>query len=202
MKFLVKHHRRFTQLAFLLFIGVAVVALSGCGAPTWLTDAGTIITLAGSSITAILSFIAGLTGNTALATALAAVSAIFTKVETGISDLETLVDQYNAAPDPTVLANIEAALVDIEANLVTDFGNLGLPASILSVIQGIAGLVLSQLQAWGTLITGIKSSAMSTFIIKTPYTKAEFKKLVNDYLSRPTGDPEVDAVLAKVKRIK
>jgi hypothetical protein len=200
-RLLIKYHRQLTMLACVLFIGICAMAMAGCGVPTWLSDASQIIGMVGTSVTAIGAFIAGLTGNAALAAALATISAWITKVETGIADLEELVSQYNAAPTPGLLANIEAALADVSANLATDFSNLGLPSGILNVIAGIAALALSQLEAWGSLIPALQAKPMASFTIKTPYTKAEYKALVNKILTTPTGDKMVDAALAKVKKM-
>lgn len=201
LKALIKFHRQFTALAILLLIGMFTIGLAGCGVPTWLTDAQSIIGLAATSLATIGSFIAGLTGNAALAAGLAVISAWIQEVETGLNDVEELITQYNASPNPTLLANIEAALADVETNLQKDFSNLGLPTSILSVIAGIAGLALSQLQAWGSLLPAAQSKAMASFTVRVPYTKAEYKALVNGILTTPTGDAEVDAALAKVKKL-
>lgn len=198
-RFLIQHARLFLRVACFLFIGLVCMTLAGCGIPTWLTDAQGIIGVVATSITSIGALIAGLTGNAALAAGLAVVSAWVTKLETGISDVEALVTQYNEAPDPTLLANIEAALADVEANLQQDFSNLGLPPAFLTVASGVAALALSQLEAWGSLIPALKATAMSTIIIKRPYTKAEYKALVKELFATKTGDPEVDAALAKVK---
>lgn len=200
--FLIRHARHFMMLALVLTLGVVTMAMSGCGVPPWLSDAGSIIGLVGTSITTIGSFIAALTGNAALAAGLAVVSDWISKVEVGISDVEELVNQYNAAPTPGLLANIEAALSDVEANLVQDFSNLGLPTSFLTVVSGIAALALSQLQAWGSLIPALKANALESFTVKRPYSKAEYRDLVNKLLATPTGDTTVDAALAKVKKLK
>lgn len=183
--------------AFLAFM----LPMMGCAAPTWLTDASQIITLVGASFASIASFVAGLTGNAALAAALAVVSTWITNVQAGLSDIETLVDQYNEAPNPTLLSDIESALADVEQNVQTDFSNLGLPASILSVIAGIAGLALQQLVAWRSLFPSVSISAGSKFTITVPMTKKEFKAAVNKILETPTGDRIVDVALAKAVRL-
>lgn len=200
-KFCVRYHRQLILLAVVLAIFPVAMFMAGCGAPTWLTDANTVIGLVGSSIASIGAFIAGLTGNAALATALAVVAAWVTKIQTGINDLEELVSQYQAAPNPTLLTDIESALADVQTNLAQDFSNLGLPTEVLSVIAGIAGLALTQIEAWGSLLPALSAKAMTTVTLKVPYTKAEYKALVDKILSTPTGDAAVDAALAKVKRL-
>lgn len=201
MKFLIKFRRAFTALAAFLVIGAFTMVMAGCGAPTWLTDASGIIALVGTSITAIGSFIAGLSGNAALAAGLAVVTDWIAKVETGINDVEELVSQYDAAPDAGLLAKIEAALADVEGNIQRDFSDTGLPTSILGIVAGIAGLALSQLEAWGSLIPATKATAMMALTVKVPYTKAEYKAAVNAILSTTTGDIEIDAALAKAKKL-
>jgi hypothetical protein len=199
-KILIRYRHALKMLSLVLLIGGIAMLMVGCAAPTWLTDASSIITLAGASITSIGSFIAGLTGDTSLEAGLAVVTAWIDKVQTGISDLEKLLDEYSAAPSPTLLTAIESALADVQANLATDFSNLGLPANVLNVIAGIVAVVLQQLTAWGSLIPGLKAAAGETFTVTTPLTKAETKAKVNALLS-PTGDATIDAALAKAKRV-
>ena len=80
--FLVKHARHFAMLALVLTIGLITIAMTGCAAPTWLTDANQIIGLVGTSIASVGSFIAALTGNTVLAAGLTTVSSWITKIQT------------------------------------------------------------------------------------------------------------------------
>ena len=199
--FLIRHHRLFMALFVASTALTLAFALSGCAAPTWLSDAGNILAMVGASVTSLGSFIATLTGNVALAAALAEVSTWITKIQTGISDLETLVSQYDESKDPTVLTNIEAGLADVQANLKQDFSNLGLPASVLSVIAEVAGLALTQITAWGSLIPGFKAAAGDTFAVIVPKTKAEYKAAHNAIVTKPTGDTTIDAALAKTKKL-
>ncbi len=200
-QFLVQYRRFFNSAALLLVLAAVTSVLAGCGAPTWLTDAQGIVALVGTSITSIGSFIAALSGNAALAAGLAVVTDWINKVETGITDLEELVSQYSAAPTASLLQEIEAALAAVEGNIQRDFSNLGLPTSLLAVIAGVAALALSQLEAWGSLIPAAKATAGQVLTVRVPYTKAEYKALVNKILETPTGDVEIDAALAKAKKL-
>ena len=199
--FTARHRRGFFVLSAIFALLTVCLMATGCAAPTWLTDAGTIISLVGTSFASIASFIAGLTGNTALAAALAVVSEWIAKVQTGIQDIENLVDQYNEAPNPTLLADIEAACADVQTNIKQDFSNLGLPAVILNVIAGIAGLALEQLEAWSSLFPALAAKPGDKVSFVTPMNKKQFKAAVNAILDTTTGDVEVDAALAKVKRL-
>lgn len=199
--FCIKYRRYFLMLSLILAIYPMSVLIAGCGVPTWLSDANQIIGLVGTSIASIGAFIAGLTGNAALSAALTVVGQWVTKVQTGITDLEELIAQYQQNANPTLLANIESTLADVQQNVQQDFSNLGLPTSILSVIAGVAGLALSQLEAWGSLIPALQAKAMDSVTLKVPYTSKEYKQLVDKILSTPTGDPLVDEALAKVKKL-
>lgn len=210
--FLIRSRRAFFMVTLASFAFTLCLLMTGCAAPVWLTDASEIITLVGASFTSIASFIAGLTGNAALAALLAIVSTWIGKVQTGLGDITALITQYTAAPSATLLAEIEAALADVTANVKQDFSNLGLPASILSVIAGIAALALNLLTEWSAAITGVTTASTSTELhaavekINTlgnalPQAMADFKAGVNAVLSTPTGDAEIDAALAKATRV-
>ena len=133
-------------------------------------------------------------------------------MQTGLGDITALITQYTAAPSATLLAEIEAALADVTANVKQDFSNLGLPASVLSVIEGITALALNLLTEWSAAITGVTTASTSTELhaavekINTlgnalPQAMADFKAGVNAVLSTPTGDAEIDAALAKATRV-
>ena len=212
MQFLVKYRRSFFVFAFLMFLATACLSLTACGVPVWLSDAGNIIALVGASFASVASFIAGLTGNTALAAALAVVSTWITKVQTGVSDLTALIAQYQASQSTGVLANIEAALADLQTNVQQDFSNLGLPAAVLSVIAGIAGVAENLLVQWSDAIAGVKaaktsadfkgaSAKLTALADALPQTIAQYKIDINAILDTQTDDPMVNAALAKTPRI-
>jgi len=212
MKFLIKHRSAFFAIGFAMLVLGLVLPLAGCGVPAWLSDAGSIVTLVGASFTSIASFIAGLTGNTALAALLATVSAWITKVQSGVTDLTSLITQYQQGPSTGLLADIEAALGDLQANVEQDFSNLGLPASVLSVITGIAGVAENLLAEWGAAIAGVKGATTSTeyrtatarmadLADNLPAAIATYKASVNKILGTPTGDAVVDAALAAAPRL-
>lgn len=212
MKFLMKHHRTLMQFSFLLFLLVTTLSLTGCGVPAWLSDAGNIIALVGASFTSIASFVAGLTGNAALAALLATVSTWITKVETGISDLEALISQYQTSPSTGLLAEIEASLADVQTNVQQDFSNLGLPAAVLSVISGIAGVAANLLIQWSNAINGVKTAKtgadfktamakLTSLADNLPTSIAQYKVAVNAILDTPTDDAMVNAALAKTPRL-
>lgn len=212
LRFLISYRRYFKLAAFAAFVFAATLTLTGCGVPTWLSDAGNIIALVGTSFTSIASFIANLTGNAALAALLAVVSTWITKVQTGVTDLEALITQYQASPTPGLLGEIESSLTDLQENVQQDFSNLGLPPAVLSIIAGIAGVAENLLAQWAAAISSVKtaktskdfSAAMAklTSLADTlPYAMSKYKADVNEILNTPTGDPEVDAALKKAKKM-
>jgi hypothetical protein len=212
MRFLIKYRRTFMLFSFLLFLLALTLPLMGCGVPVWLSDAGSIIGEISLAFTSVASFIAGLTGNVALAALLATVATWITKVQAGISDLQTLISQYQASPNPGLLGDIESALSDLQTNVAQDFSNLGLPAAVLNVIAGIAGLANRLLLGWSQAISGVKTAktsadfkvAMNKFTVLAdglPQSIAQFKSDVNAILTTKTGDAAVDAALAKTPKI-
>ena len=211
-RFLIQYRRTFMAAALVLLALPLSLALCGCGVPAWLSDAGNIIALVGSSFTSIAAFIAGLTGNAALAAALTVVSTWIAKVQSGIQDLQTLISQYQKSPSTGLLAEIEEALDDVQANIVQDFSNLGLPASVLTIISGIAGEAASLLADWSAAIAGVKSATstaafhaalakMTKLADNLPNAMSSYKTAVNKYLSTKTGDPMIDAALAKTPKL-
>jgi hypothetical protein len=202
INWLTPYHRFFVALFVACFGLTCAFLVAGCaGLPQWLSDAPTILATVGTSITSVIGLLAALTGNPALSAASLAISAWITKVSTAIQDVETLVKQYQADESTTLLGDIEAALATAEADINTDFSNLGLPASFLSVVTQIAALALSQLQAWGTLIPSLSAKAMESVSLKVPYSKKEYEAAFNKILDTPTGDATVDAALARIKRL-
>jgi hypothetical protein len=212
LKFLVKYRRSFYLLSAVLMAAVVMLPMMGCGVAAWITDAAEVVAVIGTSFASLSSFIAGLTGNTVLAAALATVGTWIGKVQTGLSDLSDLVSQYQTAPSTGLLGDIESALTDVQGNLEQDFSNLGLPASVLNVISGIAGLANGLLVKWAAAIDGVKTaSTAAEFKAATAHFAnlaeslsddiAQFKAGVNGYLTAKTGDAEIDAALAKAKTI-
>jgi hypothetical protein len=210
--FLMLHRNFFLRFAFLALVFTAALYMTACGVPAWLTDAGSIIALVGSSFTSIAAFVAGLTGNAALAALLTTVSKWITTVQTGISDLQALITQYQASPSTGLLAQIESALTDLKTNVQQDFSNLGLPPAVLTVIAGIAALAANTLAEWDLAIQGIKTAPTSAAFKEAtaklsavadalPQSIAAYKVNVNKILTTKTGDPMVDAALAKTQQI-
>jgi hypothetical protein len=202
-----------SMLVALAFAVLAVcIPLAACGVPVWLSDAYSIIALVGSSFASIASFVAGLTGNAALSAALATVSVWITKVQAVISDLTELISQYQASASTGLLAQIESALADLQANVAQDFSNLGLPPEVLSVISGIAGLADNLLTEWSTAISGVKTAKttaefhaanakLTTLADGLPERMKTYASDVNAILTKTTGDPLVDAALAKTPKL-
>ena len=212
-KFLIRFRRVAMFMAIVCACFVCGLMLTGCGAPTWLTDAGNIVATIGMSFTSLSAFIAGLTGNVALAALLTTVSAWISKVQTDIADLSLLISQYQQSPSTGLLATIESSLADVQANVQQDFANLGLPAAVLSVVAGVAGLAEGLLVKWSTAVGAVKSAAfgskefhaavehMNSVAKSLPQDTAAFKAAVNALFDKKTGDAQVDAALAKTPRI-
>ena len=211
-RILIQYRREFFTIAFLFFVAVICLTMSGCAVPAWISNSENVIDLVGASFASIAAFVAGLTGNTALAELLTEVSAWITKVQGGVSGLQSLISQYKVNPTTGLLGEIESALTDLQQNVAQDFSGSGLPASVLSVISGIAAEADALLSEWSNAITGVKSATTSAEVAKgvanisaladnLPTRIASYSAAVNTILSTPTGDAEVDAALAKAPRI-
>jgi hypothetical protein len=205
--FLIAHRRHFHYIALACAVLTVSMLCSGCGVAAWLTNAGAIIATMGESFTTLAAFVASLMGNSALASLLTTISKWITTVQTGIADLQTYITQYKASPTTGLLAKIEQAMATLKANVATDFSNLGLPASILNVIAGIAGLAANLLAEWDLAIQGVKTAPtaaeahtafahLSTVAENLPTSLATYKASVIKLLTTPTGDAQIDSALA------
>lgn len=207
--FCAQHHSALRLLSVVSALFTMCYVLTGCGLPTWLTDASSIIPVLISSITSIGSFVASLTGNTALAAELAVVTRILDDVEAGLADIETLIAEYKANPSETLLQKIDDVAKLVTNNIQKILTDSGLPSIIASKVQSLARLVLTQLESWLSLLpvlkpaVGVAAHALAgqsvTFTV--PLDHATFKAQFNAIYDAPTGDVEIDEALAKARRI-
>lgn len=205
MKKIINNLWRLPFFAVSAALAVLAVCLltSACALPTWLSDANSIIPMLVTSAGSVLSLIAGLTGNAALAAAIAALTTWANKIEAGLANIETLIANYQANPSDTLLENIEAAAQAVISDIPTFAQVEGLPAALATTIQSFAQLILTQLEAWTSLIPTLKASVMEgeQITVIVPFTKADYKAQWNALLNHSTGDPTIDAALKKAKRL-
>lgn len=167
----------------LLFIGgcvllvlPALLFVTGCGVPTFLTDLETIIPVAASAITGILAIIGGLTGNVELEVASAAISAIVTKVDAEFEQINSLIVNYKSNPSDTLLENIEAVVNEVNADLANILTIAGLPANLSTTIANVVKAVTTQLEALLSVIPVFKSStAGASLAVIKPVNAVAFK---------------------------
>ncbi len=207
--FFAQHHRMFRILALVAACFTACVLMTGCSELEWLNDAINLIPVLTMGATSLLSFIASLSGNAVAATVLADLSAWSSKVEAGLKNLESLVQEYKTTPGESKLQEIE----DVANLIVGDINSfdqiIGVPAVLGSKIQSLAQLILSQLEAFISLLPAVKASASAngatapTAIpaFTAPTTHAAFKASFNTALTTPTGDDTVDAAAATAKTL-
>lgn len=180
-----------------------VVFLVGCaGTAAWLSDAGQIIPLATSMIASILTLIAGLQGKSVSQNDLNIVTDFSQRVENGLKDVDDLVDEYKSNATDTVQGEILAAAKAVDDNIQKFLADTKIVDTALAAkVTAIATLVDSQIQAWIQVIPSLTAKAGEKVSFTVPYSSKEFKQAFDAVLNAPSGSPDVDAAVAKVKRL-
>lgn len=188
-----------------LFFGIA---LTGCDAPTWLTEAQSIVPELVAGAGSLLTFLAALLPGAApeLVAAISLITGIATDVSNGLSDVISLIEQYNSNPSASLLTNIENAIGLVINNLQKLLGDFQVPVAVSSKIQAIAQMFLKEVEYLQSLIPTLKAHLESgTPLPKEhaalPYPKKDFKHAFNAILDAPTGDLVVDTALEKAHRL-
>lgn len=185
LNFLSRHHRGLFVFGCAMLTLCALVLVTGCGVPTFLTDLETIIPIAGGAISGILAIVGGLTGDAAVVAAGVAVQAIVTKVDDEFTQINDLITQYKSSPNDTLLENIETAVGEVAADLQNILTIAGLPTDVASTIQGVVQAVLAQLNALLSVIPVFKAStAGASLAVVKPINAAAFKAQVNAALAK------------------
>jgi len=200
MAFFALHRRAAFLCGTILAMATFTLLVTGCAVPVWLLDAegiGAVLVTAAGSIT---SFIAAMTGNVALAAVAGLIATWGQKVEAGLVNVNSLIESYKKSPNATLLQQIE----QVAQTVVGDINSLGqiegIPAAVLTPIQAMAQSILTELESLISLLPLAGSPAAGSIVaVKVPTLTADFKAKFNTVLTVPTGDTNVDAVLASVK---
>lgn len=201
--FLERHRRTFFAIAFSSAALIVCMCVTGCAAPTWLIDSTNLIPLLVASATSLLSFVAGLTGNVVAAEVLSAISAWSNKVEAGLKNVEELIAQYKDSPSDTTLQKAEEVAQLVISDIKTFDQIIGVPDVISEKLQAFAQLLLTQLEAWLSLLPAAKASTLAgtTFTVSVPLTAKAYKAAHNDILTSPTGHDETDVALIAARKL-
>ena len=202
--FLAHWRHIFLLVGALGLLGSGCLLLTGCMVPTWLTDATTMMPVLVSAAGSVLSFVLGLTGNVVAAGVVTAITDWANKISAGLANVESLVEQYNTTPGESLLAEIESAAQLVVSDISTFDSILGVPAAVSTPIQKMAQLILTQLEAWSSLLPALKAAPAApgtNMTIIVPFSKTGFKAAFNDVLDEATGNNDVDAALAGAKRL-
>lgn len=180
-----------------------VIFLVGCaGTAAWLSDAGQIIPLAASMVASILTLVAGLQGKSVSQEDLNIVTDFSQRAESGLKDVEALVDEYKRNATPTLQGEILAAAKAVDDNIQKFLADTKIVDTALAAkVTAIGTLVDSQLQAWIQVIPSLTAKAGEKVSFTVPYSSKEFKQAFDAVLNAPSGSPDVDAAVAKVKRL-
>ena len=210
--FLKRNYRALFIFSMLCFTCLIV----GCGLPTWLADANSILPVAVQSILGILSLVAALSGKTLSASEVTTITNFGTSVQNAIKDIEAMVEDYQQQSSTTLLGEIEAAVTALQSQLTQFLTDVHVTdPSTQAKISAIVNLVLTQIEAWASIIPALKATATATVTpagvavtrvpeivpLKVPLTKQAFKQAYNAVLNTPTGNADVDAACAGSKRL-
>lgn len=204
---LARCHRVLMLIALFTGAFACCCLMTGCEELTWLNDALNLMPVLVASAASIVSVLAALTGNAVPAAVLAEISAWSTKVEAGLKNIEALVAQYKTTPGESLLAEIEAA-AQLSVSDISSFSTIvGVPAALAAKLQSVAQLILTQLEAWLSLLPVFKATATANTATSptpvpafaAPVTHKAFSSLFNATLQMPTGDDDVDQATAKAK---
>lgn len=185
MKFLTRYHRALFVFGCAILTLTAMVFITGCGVPTFLTDLETIVPVAAGAVSGLLAILGGITGNAAETAAAEAINVIVAKIDDEFTELNSLIAEYKSNPNDTLLENIEAAVQEVTSDLSNILTIAGLPTNVATTIQNVVQAVLTQLNALLSIIPVFKSStAGASLAVVKPIAAADFKKQINTALAK------------------
>jgi hypothetical protein len=207
---------RAVQFASLL--GLVVLNLAACGLATWLSDANTILPVVLDSVLGVLTLVSTLRGGALSPAEADAITNFGASIQNALQQIQTMVDDYEQSASATLLAEITAAVNAVKSDLANFLPTVRItdPAT-QAEIEDVFTLVSEQITAWATVIPALTGTATATvptpagsahltvahdkFELVTPLSKKAYKAAYNAILARMTGNAEVDAALAKLKRL-
>jgi hypothetical protein len=196
------------RIAAAVSIAVTFMLIStGCN-PTWISEAQSIVTTLVTIISSISSILS-LFGASISPGVTAAIDAVATDAENELAQVGPLITEYEATPSTGTLSSIVNALNAVESKLTGLLGGItGLSAAMQTKIGAIITLGINTVKELLSLIPAPASSSAEVEAHKVKalafFEKGPSKKLKDAYntiLALPTGDPEADAVFAKVKHL-
>lgn len=206
--------RFWNQFSLVCLVVWCATGCVGCGLATWLMDANSILPVVLNSVLGVLQLIAVLRGGSLSQSEADAVTKIATDTQNALEAIQKTVDEYEQAPSTTLLGDIQAGVKAVTDNLNAFLAAVSItdPAT-KAKITDILTLVLDQITAWATIIPALSGTAKPTvapntvnvahdqFQISIPLTKKQYKETYNEILTQPSGSAEVDAALAKLKKM-
>lgn len=167
---------------FLFNLGLCLLAftvvglVTGCAAPTFLTDLEQIIPIASAAVAGILSIIGSFAGQPELLAVSAAISAVAGKVEADLKTVDTLIASYKQNPNDTVLQNIESAINTAIGSLQAVLQVNGVPSAEAAKISALVNAITQQLEALLTVLPVFNSTtAGQQLSVRKPVSAVDFK---------------------------
>lgn len=185
--------------------------LTGCASlPEFLQDFTKLVPMYAASMGAILTAIGKMvtstTADSALAAAQTALNTYANKALQAFQNLEAVVNEYNqeqsADGKATLLGKIEDGTQAVIDNLNPLLGDFGVPPTIIAPIAGFAQLLISEVEAWSSIIPTLKAAqtagATAAKPITIPMSAKQFQAAHNSLVKNAkTGVPHIDAALAE-----
>lgn len=123
----------------LAFLVISATGLTGCSA---VTDLENWIPVALTAVSAIVKLLGPIVP--------APVAAIIVLIQAGFSALLTAIQNYKAGTG--ILSDITNAITAIEMSFANFFQTISVPSTLLNLIEGLAGIILSTIAAFANQI--------------------------------------------------
>lgn len=162
MQFVARHRHSIFTIGCLMIVFGATMLVTGCSAPTFLTDLEAVIPTISFGLGGILTLIGGLTKNPAYATAATEIEAVAQKVDDEVEQINELIAAYKKSPDDTTLANIEAGINEVVADLQPLLAPIGLPASETAIIVTTVKAFAQELESLLSIIPVLSGTTAGT----------------------------------------
>jgi hypothetical protein len=164
--------RKFATTSAKIFIAIFALGssamLGGCSA---VSDLEAWIPVALSAVSSIVKLLGPVIP--------APVATIITLIQAGFSALLTAIQNYKSGGG--LLSDISAAIAAIESSFQQFFASLNVPSGLLSLIEGLAGVILSTIEAFAAEISPSPAPAVAARLSYTTVQVAPVKRSVKTF---------------------
>lgn len=195
--------RRYHRVFVLMFACSIMLLIAGCSG-TFLANGEEVITIAEAALTSLLGVLAIIPGA-------AAVVPVITEALAALKALGAAIETYKTTPGETTAQKVTEAFTVAEAALNAIGQSVGLPASIVTKITAVVGVVLGQVLAWFALFQKATATTPAPTVTdavalhaalpeaEKPLKPEPFRAKLNEAFAAPTGDAVTDQAFQGVK---